>query len=48
MKGDYKGSERRKVERRTGMDRRINPQGAYNGPERRQWERRSRKDRRKV
>lgn len=48
MKGDYKESERRKVERRSGMDRRINPKGAYNGPERRQQERRGGKERRRM
>lgn len=48
MKEEYKRSERRKVERRSGMDRRINPKDAYNGPERRQQERRGGKERRRI
>lgn len=47
MKTGYEGTERRKGERRSGKERRINPPGAYSGPERRKGERRSGRDRRK-
>ena len=47
MKNGYIGSERRKINRRNGGDRRINPH-VNSDPNERKYERRGIKDRRKM
>jgi len=47
MTADYKWYDRSMEDRRSGNDRRVNPDEDYNGPERRKGERRSGEDRRK-
>ncbi len=46
MSADYTWYDRSKEDRRSGKDRRVNPDKDYNGPERRKRERRSGEDRR--
>ena len=47
MTADYKWYDRSSGDRRSGKDRRVNPDMDYHGPERRKMERRSGEDRRK-